>query len=93
MRDAIFIMERMELLRQALERYPETAGLVEEYFQPEDTFANVRSTVANWMRRYRPIAACWHRLTRSLETEVSMTRPKQGIRTTRIRYTFSMVPR
>ncbi len=60
LRDVIFIMERRELLRQALERYPETAALVGEYFQPEDTFANVRSTVANWMRRYRPVAACWH---------------------------------
>jgi hypothetical protein len=60
LRDVIFIMERRELLRQALECYPETAALVEEYFQPEETFANVRSTVANWMRRYRPIAACWH---------------------------------
>lgn len=69
LRDAIFIMERMELLRQALERYPETAGLVEEYFQPEDTFANVRSTVANWMRRYRPIAACWHRAAEKVSLE------------------------
>jgi hypothetical protein len=60
LRDVILIMERRELLRQALERYPETAALVEEYFEPEETFANVRSTVANWMRRYRPIAACWH---------------------------------
>lgn len=60
LRDVILIMERRELLRQALERYPETAALVEEYFAPEETFANVRSTVANWMRRYRPIAACWH---------------------------------
>lgn len=69
LRDAIFIMERMELLKQALERYPETAGLVEEYFQPEDTFANVRSTVANWMRRYRPIAACWHRAAEKVSLE------------------------
>jgi len=60
LRDAIFILERKDLLRQALERYPETAALVEEYFQPEQTFANVRNTVANWMRRYRPIAACWY---------------------------------
>lgn len=60
LRDVILIMERRELLRQALERYPETAALVEEYFHPEETFANVRSTVANWMRRYRPVAACWH---------------------------------
>lgn len=60
LRDVVLIMERRELLRRALERHPETAALVEEYFQPEETFANVRSTVANWMRRYRPIAACWH---------------------------------
>jgi hypothetical protein len=30
-RDVIFIMERRELPLQALERYPETAALVEEY--------------------------------------------------------------
>jgi hypothetical protein len=60
LRDVILIMERRELLKHALERHPETAALLEEYFQPEETFANVRSTVANWMRRYRPIAACWH---------------------------------
>lgn len=60
LRDVILIMERRELLRQALMCHPETAALVEEYFAPEETFANVRSTIANWMRRYRPIAACWH---------------------------------
>jgi type IV secretory pathway TraG/TraD family ATPase VirD4 len=60
LRDVILIMESRVLLRQALERHAETRALVEEYFAPEETFANVRSTVANWMRRYRPIAACWH---------------------------------
>jgi hypothetical protein len=69
LRDVIFIMERKELLRQALERYPETAALVEEYFQPAETFANVRSTVANWMRRYRPIAACWHHAVEKVSLE------------------------
>jgi hypothetical protein len=69
LRDVIFIMERRDLLRQALERYPETAALVEEYFQPEETFANVRSTVANWMRRYRPIAACWHHAAEKVSLE------------------------
>ena len=60
LRDAILLMERRDLLRQALERYPETAGLIEEYFQNHDCFADVRATMANWLRRYRPIAACWY---------------------------------
>lgn len=60
LRDAILLMERSEILRQALERNPETAALVEEYFQHHDAFADVRATMANWLRRYRPIAACWH---------------------------------
>jgi len=60
LRDAILLMERREILRQALERNPETAALVEEYFQHQDCFADVRATMANWLRRYRPIAACWH---------------------------------
>jgi type IV secretory pathway TraG/TraD family ATPase VirD4 len=69
LRDVILIMEQRELLRQALERHSETAALVEEYFQPEETFANVRSTIANWMRRYRPIAACWHNATEKVSLE------------------------
>lgn len=69
LRDVIFIMERHDLLRQVLESYPDTAALVEEYFQPADTFANVRSTIANWMRSYRPIAACWHRAAEKVSLE------------------------
>lgn len=60
LRDAILLMERRELLQQALERNAETAALVEEYFQHQDCFADVRATMANWLRRYRPIAACWY---------------------------------
>jgi type IV secretory pathway TraG/TraD family ATPase VirD4 len=69
LRDVIFIMERKELLRQCLKRFPETAPLVELYFEPDDTFANVRSTIANWMCRYRPIAACWHHATEKVSLE------------------------
>jgi type IV secretory pathway TraG/TraD family ATPase VirD4 len=68
-RDAILLMERRELLHQALERYPETAGLIEEYFQHNDCFADVRATMANWLRRYRPIAACWHHAAQKVSLE------------------------
>lgn len=60
LRDVIFIMESQARLREVLLRLPETAALVEEFFEPPETFANVRSEIALWMRRYRPIAACWH---------------------------------
>jgi len=60
LRDAIFIMESERLLREVLSRFPETSKLVEEFFDPPETLANVRSEIAIWMRRYRPIAACWH---------------------------------
>ena len=69
LRDAILLMERRELLRQALERYPETAGLIEEYFQHNDCFADVRATMANWLRRYRPIAACWYHAAQKVSLE------------------------
>ncbi len=69
LRDAILLMERRELLRQALERYPETAALIEEYFEHHDCFADVRATMANWLRRYRPIAACWHHATDKVSLE------------------------
>jgi hypothetical protein len=60
LRDVIFIMESEARLREVLGRFPETVSLVEEFFNPSETFANVRSEIAIWMRRYRPIAACWH---------------------------------
>lgn len=60
LRDAIFIMESEARLREILLRLPETRSLVDEFFQPPETFANVRSEIAIWMRRYRPVAACWH---------------------------------
>ena len=69
LRDAILLMERRELLRQALERFPETAGLIEEYFQHNDCFADVRATMANWLRRYRPIAACWYHAAQKVSLE------------------------
>jgi len=60
LRDAIFIMESQARLREVLLRLPETRSLVDEFFHPPETFANVRSEIAIWMRRYRPVAACWH---------------------------------
>lgn len=60
LRDAIFVMESEARLREILLRLPETRSLVDEFFQPPETFANVRSEIAIWMRRYRPVAACWH---------------------------------
>jgi hypothetical protein len=60
LRDVILIMQSEARLQEVLLRSPETASLVEEFFNPRETFANVRSEVALWMRRYRPIAACWH---------------------------------
>jgi hypothetical protein len=60
LRDAIFVMESEARLREVLLRLPETRSLVDEFFQPPETFANVRSEIAIWMRRYRPVAACWH---------------------------------
>ncbi len=69
LRDAILLLERRELLRQALERFPETAGLIEEYFQHNDCFADVRATMANWLRRYRPIAACWYHAPQKVSLE------------------------
>lgn len=60
LRDVIFIMESQARLREVLRRHPETVSLVGEFFEPPETFANVRSEIAIWMRRYRPIAACWH---------------------------------
>lgn len=60
LRDVIFIMQAEARMREVLLRFPETESLVDEFFNPPDTFANVRSEVAIWMRRYRPVAACWH---------------------------------
>jgi hypothetical protein len=60
LRDAIFVLESETRLREVLLRLPETRSLVDEFFQPPETFANVRSEIAIWMRRYRPVAACWH---------------------------------
>jgi hypothetical protein len=69
LRDVILIMENLDLLRQALERYPDTTALIGTYFKPDDTLANIRGTIANWMCRYRPIAACWHHAVEKVSLE------------------------
>jgi hypothetical protein len=60
LRDVILIMESEARMREVLLRFPETASLVPKFFRPPETLANVESEIEIWMRRYRPVAACWH---------------------------------
>ena len=65
LRDLILIFRDQRLLRQVLERDPETRSLC-QYFEEERTYQNIRSSIASKINRFAPIAACWDRANESL---------------------------
>ena len=62
LRDLIHLTGTPERLRLVLESTPQTAPLIQRYFEPRDTFQNILSTLANAMVRLAPVAAVWERV-------------------------------
>lgn len=64
-RDVALALRSREQLRQVLHRTPETRDLV-RYFEPEQTFASVLTTLATKMASFEFIAATWAHASRRI---------------------------
>lgn len=60
-RDVIVTMQNVERLRRVLSRHAVTQPLIDEYFEPRETFRNIRSTISSYMAGYQTVASLWHR--------------------------------
>lgn len=72
LRDLILVTTNKARLQQVLASTPYTAGRIEQFFKPEDTFHNVLSTIANAMGPLESVAAIWHSL--PSERRISLNR-------------------
>ena len=59
LRDVMHLTATPTLLRQTLLSHKETATLVDRFFEPQDTFRSVLSTLSNALVPLRSIAAIW----------------------------------
>jgi hypothetical protein len=57
--DVTIATRSRKTMRAVLERHPQTRHLVEQYFEPEETFRNILSTIANQMTLFEPVANLW----------------------------------
>jgi hypothetical protein len=57
--DVVIALRSRRKMREVLERHPQTRPLVEQYFEPEETFRNIFSTIANQMTLFDPVAHLW----------------------------------
>lgn len=66
LRDLIHVTATGERLRGLLERTPHTRDFISRYFEPQSTFQNIMSSIANALTPLEPIAALWEKTTRKV---------------------------
>ncbi len=57
--DVVTATKSRKVMREVLGRHPQTRHLIEQYFEPEETFRNILATIANQMAIFDPVARLW----------------------------------